>query len=98
MTQAGFKGSTMHTLQFTSAANRMGNEQPWSVLAPMVGTALSYRTKYRHHIAQDLFNHGIDITMYVSSSGLIYYLINYYVSESVRICDHNAVNGSKAEW
>ncbi|OJA11569.1 hypothetical protein AZE42_07111, partial [Rhizopogon vesiculosus] len=75
--KASFKGSAMHSSQFTSAANYIGKK------AIVVGTCssgwyatLSYRTEFKkfapgHDIAQDFFDHGIDVTMYASSGGVI---------------------------
>ncbi|OAX32564.1 FAD/NAD(P)-binding domain-containing protein [Rhizopogon vinicolor AM-OR11-026] len=55
--QASFKGSAVHSSQFTSAANYIGKK------AVVVGTCTS-----GHDIAQDFFDHGIDVTMYQRSS------------------------------
>ncbi|KAJ8596565.1 FAD/NAD(P)-binding domain-containing protein [Rhizopogon salebrosus TDB-379] len=51
--KASFKGSAIHASQFTSAANYIGKK------ALVVGSGTS-----GHDIAQDFWNHGIDVTMY----------------------------------
>jgi cation diffusion facilitator CzcD-associated flavoprotein CzcO len=74
----------MHSSEFTSAAEHIGKR------ALVIGACnsgwyitLSYRTTLHissgHDIAQDFFNHGIDVTMYVSSGGFIIsmYLMSY---------------------
>ncbi|KAF9236329.1 hypothetical protein BU15DRAFT_50190 [Melanogaster broomeanus] len=55
-----FKGEIVHSSQFTSAENYIGKK------AVVVGACTS-----GHDIAQDFFNHGIDITMYQRSSTFI---------------------------
>jgi cation diffusion facilitator CzcD-associated flavoprotein CzcO len=55
--KSDFKGEVMHSSQFTSAEHYIGKK------AVVVGACSS-----GHDIAQDFFNHGIDITMYQRSS------------------------------
>ncbi|KAG2364046.1 hypothetical protein BDR07DRAFT_1355674 [Suillus spraguei] len=55
--KASFKGSSMHSSEFKSAANHIGKK------AIVVGCGSS-----AHDIAQDFCNHGVDITMYQRSS------------------------------
>ncbi|KAG6370029.1 hypothetical protein JVT61DRAFT_12548 [Boletus reticuloceps] len=52
-----FKGETVHSSEFASAANYNGKR------AVVVGTCTS-----GHDIAQDFFNYGVDVTMYQRSS------------------------------
>ncbi|OAX33329.1 FAD/NAD(P)-binding domain-containing protein [Rhizopogon vinicolor AM-OR11-026] len=58
--KASFKGSAVHSSQFTSAANYIGKK------AVVVGACTS-----GHDIAQDFFDHGIDVTMYQRSSTFV---------------------------
>jgi len=56
--------------------------QSWSVLATLVSTPQSRITQgpdivSGHDIAQDFFNHGIDVTMYASCGSFICYLTDY---------------------
>jgi hypothetical protein len=56
--------------------------QSWLVLATLVSAPQSRITQdpnivSGHDIAQDFSNHGIDVTMYVSSGSFICYLTNY---------------------
>ncbi|OAX32563.1 FAD/NAD(P)-binding domain-containing protein [Rhizopogon vinicolor AM-OR11-026] len=56
--KASFEGSTVHSSQFTSAANYIGKK------AVVVGACSS-----GHDIAQDFFDHGIDVTIAVYREG-----------------------------
>ncbi|OJA11568.1 hypothetical protein AZE42_07114 [Rhizopogon vesiculosus] len=58
--KASFKGSAVHSSQFTSAANYIGKK------AVVVGACTS-----GHDIAQDFFNHDFDVTMYQRSSTFV---------------------------
>ncbi|KAG2148713.1 uncharacterized protein EDB93DRAFT_1144408 [Suillus bovinus] len=58
--KASFKGSTVHSSEFKSAANHIGKK------AIVVGCCNS-----AHDIAQDFFSHGVDITMYQRSSTFV---------------------------
>ncbi|KAG2073998.1 FAD/NAD(P)-binding domain-containing protein [Suillus decipiens] len=58
--KASFKGSTMHSSEFKSAANHIGKK------AIVVGCGSS-----AHDIAQDFCDHGVDITMYQRSSTFV---------------------------
>ncbi|OAX32561.1 FAD/NAD(P)-binding domain-containing protein, partial [Rhizopogon vinicolor AM-OR11-026] len=58
--KANFKGSAMHSTQFTSAAHYIGKK------VVVVGACNS-----GHDIAQDFFDHGIDVTMYQRSSTFV---------------------------
>ncbi|KAF8134306.1 hypothetical protein EV363DRAFT_1257346 [Boletus edulis] len=52
-----FKGESVHSSEFTSAANYIGKK------AVIVGACTS-----AHDLAQDFSNHGVDVTMYQRSS------------------------------
>ncbi|KAF8838512.1 FAD/NAD(P)-binding domain-containing protein [Paxillus ammoniavirescens] len=58
--KSDFKGEAVHSSQFTSAANYIGKK------AVVVGACNS-----GHDIAQDFFNHGVDITMHQRSSTFV---------------------------
>jgi len=58
--KATFKGTVMHSLEFTSAAEYIGKK------ALLIGACNS-----AHDIAQDFFDHGIDVTMYQRSSTFV---------------------------
>jgi len=58
--KSDFKGEAVHSSQFTSAANYIGKK------AVVVGACSS-----GHDIAQDFFNHGVDITMHQRSSTFV---------------------------
>ncbi|KIJ18436.1 hypothetical protein PAXINDRAFT_167040, partial [Paxillus involutus ATCC 200175] len=58
--KSDFKGEAVHSSQFTSAADYIGKK------AVVVGACSS-----GHDIAQDFFNHGVDITMHQRSSTFV---------------------------
>ncbi|KAH7925619.1 FAD/NAD(P)-binding domain-containing protein [Leucogyrophana mollusca] len=58
--KADYKGTAVHSSEFTSAANYIGKK------AIVVGACNS-----GHDIAQDFHNHGVDITMYQRSSTFV---------------------------